>query len=111
MQSGGTLWRIEGENRAKKMRQDDGAEFISASVKEMSYMAQTGISIRMDAELKKNFENFCAAVGMNMSTAINMFAIACVREQRVPFEISAQRALPGEALELFTDTAWSDGEK
>ena len=69
-------------------------------------MAQTSISIRMDAELKKNFENFCGAVGMNMSTAINM----CVREQRVPFEISAQRALPGEALDLFTDTTWSDGE-
>ena len=63
-------------------------------------MAQTSISIRMDAELKK----------MNMSTAINMFAIACVREQRVPFEISAQRALPGESLDLFTDTTWSDGE-
>ena len=28
----GALWRIEGEKRAKKMRQDDGAEFISASL-------------------------------------------------------------------------------
>ena len=73
-------------------------------------MAQTSISIRMDAELKKNFETFCGADGRNMSTAINMFAIACVREQRVPFEISAQRALPGESLDLFTDTTWSDGE-
>ena len=73
-------------------------------------MAQTSISIRMDTELKKNFENFCNAVGMNMSTAINMFAIACVRERRVPFEISAQRGLPGESLDLFTDTMWSDGE-
>ena len=54
-------------------------------------MAQTGISIRMDTELKKNFESFCAAVGINMSTALNMFAIACVRQQRIPFEISAQR--------------------
>ena len=26
------MWRIEGEKRAKKMRQDDGAEFISASL-------------------------------------------------------------------------------
>ena len=73
-------------------------------------MAQTTISIRMDAELKKNFETFCGAVGINMSTAINMFAIACVRAQKVPFEISAQRALPGEPLDLFTDTAWSEGE-
>ena len=86
-------------------------------------MAQTSISIRMDAELKKSFEQFCGAVGMNMSTAINMFAIACVRTQKipfeiscvraqkVPFEISAQRALPGESLDLFTDTSWGEGEE
>ena len=80
-------------------------------VKEMSYMAQTSISIRMDAELKKSFEQFCGAVGMNMSTAINMFAIACVRTQKIPFEISAQRALPGESLDLFTDTSWGEGEE
>lgn len=73
-------------------------------------MAQTSISIRMDAELKKEFESFCGAVGMNMSTAINIFAIACVREQRIPFEISAQRGMPGEPLELFTDTTWGEGE-
>ena len=70
-------------------------------------MAQTGISIRMDTELKKNFESFCAAVGINMSTALNMFAIAYVRQQRIPFEISAQRALPGESLDLFTETTWN----
>jgi len=29
----GALWRIEGEKRAKKMRQDDGAEFIRASLR------------------------------------------------------------------------------
>ena len=73
-------------------------------------MAQTSISIRMDADLKKNFENFCGAVGMNMSTAINMFAIACVRAQKVPIESSAQRALPGESLGLFADTVWSPEE-
>jgi DNA damage-inducible protein len=33
-----------------------------------------------------------------------------VRGQKIPFEISAQRALPGEPLELFTDTTWSEGE-
>ena len=77
----------------------------------MAYMAQTSISIRMDAELKKSFEQFCGAVGMNMSTAINMFAIACVRTQKIPFELSAQRALPGESLDLFTDTSWGEGEE
>ena len=73
-------------------------------------MAQTSISIRMDADLKKNFENFCGAVGMNMSTAINMFAIACVRAQKVPFEISSQRSLQVDSLGLFADTVLSHEE-
>ena len=32
------LWRIEGNVRAKKMHQDDGAEFISASVALLSHI-------------------------------------------------------------------------
>lgn len=46
------------------------------------------VSIRMDDELKKNFENTCAMLGMNISTAITMFAVKMTREQRVPFEVS-----------------------
>lgn len=52
-------------------------------------MAQTTLSVRMDAETKKQLEEFCAAVGMTPSTAINLFAKAVIRERRIPFEISA----------------------
>ncbi|MBQ4573618.1 MAG: type II toxin-antitoxin system RelB/DinJ family antitoxin [Clostridia bacterium] len=51
-------------------------------------MGQTNINIRMDEELKKQFDSFCNAVGMNMSTAINIFAKTVVRERRIPFEIA-----------------------
>ncbi|MGL4484033.1 MAG: type II toxin-antitoxin system RelB/DinJ family antitoxin [Anaerovoracaceae bacterium] len=51
-------------------------------------MAQSNVSIRMDAELKKQFEQFCSDIGMNMTTAMNIFAKKVVREQRVPFELS-----------------------
>lgn len=53
-------------------------------------MAQTTISIRMDEDLKKDFETFCSEVGMNMSTAICIFAKTAVREQKIPFEIRAE---------------------
>ena len=53
-------------------------------------MAQTSISIRMDSDLKQQFEEFCAAIGMNMTTAFNVFAKTAVREQKIPFEISAK---------------------
>ena len=51
-------------------------------------MASTNINIRMDADLKRQFEAFCADMGMTMTTAFNVFAKKAVREYRIPFEIS-----------------------
>ena len=52
-------------------------------------MAQANISIRMDENLKKQFEAFCSDIGMNMTTAFCVFAKTAVRERRIPFEIRA----------------------
>ena len=54
-------------------------------------MAQSMFSVRMDENLKKQFDSLCKDFGMNMSTAINVFASAVVRERRIPFDISARR--------------------
>ncbi len=48
-------------------------------------MEQSTISIRIDSQLKKDFEEFCKNVGMNMTTAISIFATTVVNEQRIPF--------------------------
>lgn len=53
-------------------------------------MAQTTICIRVDADLKKDFEKFCDSIGMSMSMAVNIFIKKSVGEQRIPFEISAR---------------------
>lgn len=53
-------------------------------------MAQTTLSIRMDEDVKKQFDAFCSEVGMNTSVAINLFAKAVLREGRIPFEISVK---------------------
>ena len=50
----------------------------------------TNVNIRMDKELKKQFETFCNDVGMSMTTAFNIFAKKVVREYRIPFEIGAE---------------------
>lgn len=52
-------------------------------------MAQATFSVRMDENLKNQFDTLCNEFGMNMSTAINVFARAVVRQRRIPFEISA----------------------
>ena len=53
-------------------------------------MASTNINIRMDTDLKMQFEAFCADMGMTMTTAFNVFAKKAVREYRIPFEISGE---------------------
>jgi DNA-damage-inducible protein J len=52
-------------------------------------MAQTNVNIRMDEDLKKQFDKFCNDVGMTMTTAFCIFAKTVVRQQRIPFEINA----------------------
>lgn len=51
-------------------------------------MAQATITARIDEYDKADFDSFCSAVGLNTSTAINMFVKAVIRERRIPFEIS-----------------------
>lgn len=53
-------------------------------------MSQTNVNIRMDEDLKKQFDAFCSDVGMNMTTAFCIFAKTAVRERKIPFEISAE---------------------
>ena len=50
-------------------------------------MAQTTLSVRMDKDIKKRFDVFCADAGMNASIAVNMFARAVLREKRIPFDV------------------------
>ena len=50
-------------------------------------MAQ--ISLRVDDELKRGAEKTLNEIGLSMSTAINIFLKTVVRENRIPFELSA----------------------
>ena len=61
------------------------------SMKGAKLMADSiNVNIRMDSELKRQFENFCSDMGMTMTTAFNIFAKKTVREYRIPFEIGAE---------------------
>ncbi len=45
------------------------------------------VNIRMDEELKKQAEQLYAELGMNMTTAINVFVRQCINYGGIPFEI------------------------
>lgn len=51
-------------------------------------MEQTTISLRIDKQLKNEFDNICDNFGMNISTAITIFAKKVVSERRIPFDIT-----------------------
>lgn len=53
-------------------------------------MAQTNINIRMDENLKQQFDQLCNELGLNMTTAFNIFAKTVVRQKKIPFEISLE---------------------
>ncbi len=49
-------------------------------------MAQ--ISMRVDDEVKRKAESACEQLGMNMTTAINIYLIKLGNEKRIPFEVA-----------------------
>lgn len=57
-------------------------------------MPQVAFSVRMDSDLKQEFDSLCEEFGMSMATAINIFARTVVREGRIPFEVSSHKTAP-----------------
>ncbi|MBP3217163.1 MAG: type II toxin-antitoxin system RelB/DinJ family antitoxin [Lachnospiraceae bacterium] len=66
-------------------------------------MAQQTFSIRMDEELKKEFDALCSEFGMTATTAFNVFARAVVRERRIPFEITSPASVKGSVSHSASD--------
>lgn len=56
----------------------------------------TNLNVRVDGTLKKDADNLFKNLGLNMSTAINMFLTKCVKTSSIPFEIA--EAKPSRSL-------------
>lgn len=52
------------------------------------------VTFRMDKKDKQEFEAIIHALGLNLSSAFNIFAKAVVRESGIPFELKAE--IPNE---------------
>lgn len=55
-------------------------------------MRQATITIRVEPTLKKNFDALCEDFGLSVTSAINIFMKAVVRERKIPFEIQSTMA-------------------
>ena len=55
-------------------------------------MSNINVTIRMDEGLKKQADTLFNELGLNLSTAFNIFVRQAVREQSIPFVISKNRS-------------------
>ena len=62
----------------------------------------TNISIRMDSDLKIQADKLFNELGMNLSTAFNIFVRQSLREGRIPFNISLNQP-NAETLEALQE--------
>ena len=51
-------------------------------------MSTTAISIRLDSDIKEQFDSLCKEFGISTNAAFNLFARTVVRERAIPFSIS-----------------------
>ncbi len=49
------------------------------------------LTINTDEKTAENFYAFCEELGLDMSTAINLFIRTCLREQKIPFELKVAK--------------------
>ena len=61
-------------------------------------MATTNISIRMDSDLKAQADALFGELGMNLSTAFNIFVRQSLRDGGIPFENFAEPAPNKETI-------------
>jgi len=76
-------------------------------------MAMTSINVRVDEQVKKRFTWLCDDIGMNISTAINVFMKAALRENRFPFPLEADPYFTGETLRVLEQRkkAFDEGKR
>ncbi len=73
-------------------------------------MANVNVTIRMDSELKKQAETLFNDLGLNLSSAINIFIRQAVREQAIPFEITCKNKIQFANNKQYEETIKKDIE-
>ncbi|MDR1320509.1 MAG: type II toxin-antitoxin system RelB/DinJ family antitoxin [Gracilibacteraceae bacterium] len=51
-------------------------------------MGTVNVTVRVDEEIKRDFDSFCDNVGINITTAFNMFIKETLRTRQLPFIVT-----------------------
>ncbi len=57
--------------------------------KNVVIMSQSAVTIRIDSDIKNQFDSLCEEFGMSVNTAFNIYVRNVVRNRRIPFQIEA----------------------
>ncbi len=69
-------------------------------------MSQTNLTIRIDENIKQEAEMLFNKIGLNLSSAINVFFRQAIREQAIPFALKPyDDYYTGERLERILHSA------
>ena len=71
-------------------------------------MKNVNVTLRVDEDLKKQADELFSELGLNLTTAFNIFLRQSVREQQIPFRVS--RNVPN-AVTLAAMDAAEKGEE
>lgn len=59
-------------------------------------MQTINVTFRMDKDDKARFERIISDMGLNLSSAFNVFAKAVIRENAIPFSLHGRSEIPNE---------------
>lgn len=62
-------------------------------------MKTANLTVKLNENVKKEFQKFCDSVGLNPSVAINMFISNVIHHQELPFSVRSPYKETLEALE------------
>lgn len=76
-------------------------------------MATTSMNIRMDSDIKRDAQEIFSALGMDMTTAVNIFLRQAIRQRGLPFEVKldSPNAETLEAIEEIRSMKQSGNKK
>ena len=81
----------------------DSALVIDIIVSRGDLMSKTTISVRIDNDVKENSEKLFNELGLNLSSAINIFLRQSIREKAIPFNVSLKEEEKLDENRMFED--------
>lgn len=75
-----------------------------AIIKELTKPLDASITIRLDAETKKKFSDICFDMGMTVSSAVSVFVNRVIKDQSIPFNVTALKFPKDINADLMTES-------